>query len=157
MITLLNFINSVRNNPVADNVPDQLDRQMTLFILRQTIGFIILTFFKYGFLTNTDFLYPSIFLTSVDVLFIQKHVNMTHVNLISNNNMNYSKYFFSNFTLPIQVPVSSVFVTNAKPKTYQLLSFSTQFQAHFMTSSMTSICTEYLSCHNFSKEQLMIS
>ena len=157
MITLLKFINSIRNNPVADNVPDQLDRQMTLFILRQTIGFIILTFFKYGFLTNTDFLYPSIFLTSVDVLFIQKHVNMTHVNLISNNNMNYSKYFFSNFTLPIQVPVSSVFVTNAKPKKYQLLSFSTQFQAHFMTSSMTSICTEYLSCHNFSKEQLMIS
>lgn len=157
MITLLKFINSIRNNPVADNVPDQLDRQMTLFILRQTIGFIILTFFKYGFLTNTDFLYPSIFLTSVDVLFIQKHVNMTHVNLISNNNMNYSKYFFSNFTLPIKVPVSSFFVTNAKPKTYQLLSFSTQFQAHFMTSFMTSICTEYLSCHNFSKEQLMIS
>ena len=74
--------------------------------LGKQLSFIILTFFKYGFFTNIDFLYPCIFLTNVDVL-------LTQVNLISHNNLNYSKYFFSIFTLPIKVPVSSFFVKNA--------------------------------------------
>lgn len=61
MITLLKFINSVRNNPVADNVPDQLDRQMTLFIPRQTIDFYYFDIFqiwifdKYRFFISAHF------------------------------------------------------------------------------------------------------
>lgn len=61
MITLLKFINSARNNPVDDNVPDQLDRQMALFIPRQTIEFYyfdifqIWIFYKYRFFISVHF------------------------------------------------------------------------------------------------------